>query len=80
MKPCKCGPTWLAVNSCACRGTPKGVTQRRTVTAGAQQAKRLLGEGDHRGELQQTKITHPTRHFVIEDGRVRKVAGWHRES
>ena len=86
---CRCGPSWLAVNSCACRKTPKGVSQRDTVPtepnrddvrSGARNVQGArLGEDGNRGETQQTKITRPTRHLVIEGGRVREVSGWHRK-
>lgn len=77
-KKCRCGEWWLSVNDCVCKTAPKA-RQRRPVTRGTRKAERSRAD-DHRGETQQTKITRPTRHFSLEEGRVRKVPGWNRKS
>lgn len=73
MKPCRCGPSWLSANGCVCKSVPKA-KQRRRVTSAAK------GGADHTGETQQTKITRPTPHLILEEGGVRKVPGWHLKS
>ena len=88
MKPCRCGPSWLTVNPCACRKSPKGVTHRRTGIAESKESLKgtfkdagpgpALGDGDCRAK--QTKITRPTGHYITVDGRVRLVPGWHFQS